>query len=220
MCLRRRGRQPRDRHGALRGYPVPVRLACGFRRPPRRVSHRIRSVPGFWSCRCRFSLLTFFSAREAWKRGPPTQVPIGGKSLAEHSKGSFGAVSPKTYPRTTTAAHELAAALIFTSGIIHYADQPARKICQMSDQPVNVQPQLLAVDPQTDAPCYFLGLTVENVRSFGAPQTLDLSDGQGRPAQWVILLKIRSLEWSGNSRRLFEVWRKTRPRGHEPHPYV
>jgi alpha-glucosidase len=34
------------------------------------------------------------------------------------------AVSPKKYERTTTAAHELAAAIIFTSGIIHYADKP------------------------------------------------------------------------------------------------
>lgn len=35
------------------------------------------------------------------------------------------ACSPKKYDRTTTAAHELATALIFTSGIIHYADSPA-----------------------------------------------------------------------------------------------
>ena len=34
------------------------------------------------------------------------------------------ACSPKKYARTTTAAHELAAALIFNSGIIHYADKP------------------------------------------------------------------------------------------------
>lgn len=34
------------------------------------------------------------------------------------------AVSPKKYERTTTAAHELAASIIFTSGIIHYADKP------------------------------------------------------------------------------------------------
>ena len=34
------------------------------------------------------------------------------------------ACSPKKYARTTTAAHQLAAALIFTSGIIHYADRP------------------------------------------------------------------------------------------------
>ena len=34
------------------------------------------------------------------------------------------ACSPKKYARTTTAAHQLAAALVFTSGIIHYADKP------------------------------------------------------------------------------------------------
>jgi hypothetical protein len=34
------------------------------------------------------------------------------------------ACSPKKYARLTTAAHQLAAALIFTSGIVHYADRP------------------------------------------------------------------------------------------------
>jgi alpha-glucosidase len=34
------------------------------------------------------------------------------------------ACSPKKFPRTTTAAHELAAALILRSGLIHYADKP------------------------------------------------------------------------------------------------
>ena len=34
------------------------------------------------------------------------------------------AISPKKYVRTTTAAHELATAIIATSGIIHYADRP------------------------------------------------------------------------------------------------
>ncbi len=34
------------------------------------------------------------------------------------------ACSPKKYKRLTTAAHQLAAALIFTSGIVHYADKP------------------------------------------------------------------------------------------------
>ena len=42
--------------------------------------------------------------------GPMDVTPIG--------------CSPKKYPRTTTAAHELAAAIIFTSGLIHYADCP------------------------------------------------------------------------------------------------
>ena len=34
------------------------------------------------------------------------------------------ACSPKKFARRTTAAHQLAAALIFTSGLVHYADQP------------------------------------------------------------------------------------------------
>ena len=34
------------------------------------------------------------------------------------------AMSPKKFDRTTTAAHELAASIVFTSGIIHYADKP------------------------------------------------------------------------------------------------
>jgi len=34
------------------------------------------------------------------------------------------ACSPKKYARRTTAAHELAAALIVTSGLVHYADKP------------------------------------------------------------------------------------------------
>jgi hypothetical protein len=34
------------------------------------------------------------------------------------------ACSPKKYQRHTTAAHELATAVIFTSGLIHYADKP------------------------------------------------------------------------------------------------
>jgi hypothetical protein len=42
--------------------------------------------------------------------GPMDYTPVG--------------CSPKKYTRLTTAAHELAAALIFTSGIIHYADKP------------------------------------------------------------------------------------------------
>jgi alpha-glucosidase len=33
-------------------------------------------------------------------------------------------LSPKRYPRLTTAAHELANAIICTSGIVHYADSP------------------------------------------------------------------------------------------------
>jgi energy-coupling factor transporter ATP-binding protein EcfA2 len=58
----------------------------------------------------------------------------------------------------------------------------------MPNDTTNTEPELIAVEPNPDAPCYFTGLTVENVRSFGLPQHLDLSDGKGRPSQWTILL--------------------------------
>jgi hypothetical protein len=35
---------------------------------------------------------------------------------------------------------------------------------------------------------YFLSLSLENVRCFGEKQVLDLSDSEGRPARWTILL--------------------------------
>ncbi len=37
---------------------------------------------------------------------------------------------------------------------------------------------------------YFLSLTVENIRCFGPKQTLDLSDGRGRPARWTLILGL------------------------------
>lgn len=37
-------------------------------------------------------------------------------------------------------------------------------------------------------PAYFLSLSVENVRCFGPKQTIDVSDGKGRPAQWTVIL--------------------------------
>lgn len=37
-------------------------------------------------------------------------------------------------------------------------------------------------------PVYFLSLTLENYRSFGPKQTLDLSDESGRPARWTVIL--------------------------------
>ncbi len=37
-------------------------------------------------------------------------------------------------------------------------------------------------------PVYFLSLSVEDVRCFGPKQTLDLSDGKGRPARWTVIL--------------------------------
>jgi energy-coupling factor transporter ATP-binding protein EcfA2 len=44
------------------------------------------------------------------------------------------------------------------------------------------------VKPARRTGSYFLSLTVENVRCFGPKQTLDLSDGHGRPAHWTVIL--------------------------------
>lgn len=40
----------------------------------------------------------------------------------------------------------------------------------------------------TSHPIYFTKLTLENIRSFGALQSLDLRDDNGRPAQWTLIL--------------------------------
>src|ERR1700749_3080882 len=37
-------------------------------------------------------------------------------------------------------------------------------------------------------PIYFMSLELENVRCFGEKQVLDISDGNGNPAQWTLLL--------------------------------
>jgi predicted ATP-binding protein involved in virulence len=41
---------------------------------------------------------------------------------------------------------------------------------------------------RTPKPAYFKSLTVENVKCFKKEQTLDLSDGNGLPAQWTVIL--------------------------------
>jgi len=41
---------------------------------------------------------------------------------------------------------------------------------------------------QVYPPAYFLSLSVENARCFGPKQTIDVSDGHGRPAQWTVIL--------------------------------
>jgi energy-coupling factor transporter ATP-binding protein EcfA2 len=65
-----------------------------------------------------------------------------------------------------------------------------------TSEPTSETPQ-----PTTPPPAYFLSLTVENFRCFGPKQTLDLSDGNGRPARWTVLLgdngvgKTTLLQW-------------------------
>jgi predicted ATP-binding protein involved in virulence len=42
--------------------------------------------------------------------------------------------------------------------------------------------------PKVFPPAYFLSLSVMNVRCFGPEQTIDVSDGRGRPAPWTVIL--------------------------------
>lgn len=46
----------------------------------------------------------------------------------------------------------------------------------------------MADKPTTPPPAYFLSLSLENVRSFGAKQTISFATKEGRPAQWTIIL--------------------------------
>jgi hypothetical protein len=71
---------------------------------------------------------------------------------------------------------------------------------------------------------YLLSLTIENVRCFKDKQTLDLSDGIGRPNQWTILLgnngrgktTILQLIALGSSRRLQLTQTKMKSRNEAP----
>ena len=46
----------------------------------------------------------------------------------------------------------------------------------------------MADKPTSPPPAYFLSLSLENVRSFGAKQTISFATKEGRPAQWTIIL--------------------------------
>lgn len=46
----------------------------------------------------------------------------------------------------------------------------------------------LVTDPVNRTPVYLTSIELENVRCFGERQTLDLTDGQGRPVRWMLLL--------------------------------
>ncbi|WP_095976124.1 AAA family ATPase [Melittangium boletus] len=56
--------------------------------------------------------------------------------------------------------------------------QQAKRVRAGARKPPPTQPQ----------PVYFLSLTLKNVRCFGPEQTLKLSDDQGRPARWTVIL--------------------------------
>jgi len=84
-----------------------------------------RTWPNFLSCEAVLGSESYFyepryteKAAELDAVLPFTRNAVGPMDLTPV------ACSPKKYARLTTAAHQLAAALIFTSGIIHYADKP------------------------------------------------------------------------------------------------
>jgi alpha-glucosidase len=83
-----------------------------------------RTWPNFLSCEAVLgSESYFYEARYTEKAAeldtvlPFTRNAVGPMDLTPI------ACSPKKYARTTSAAHQLAAALIFTCGIVHYADK-------------------------------------------------------------------------------------------------
>src|ERR1044072_1226015 len=73
-------------------------------------------------------------------------------------------------------------------------------------------------DFKSETPVYFTSLELENVRCFGTPQKLDLTDGHGRPAQWTLLIgdngvgKTSLLQCLGWMRPLLQAPDKTRAR--------
>jgi energy-coupling factor transporter ATP-binding protein EcfA2 len=70
-----------------------------------------------------------------------------------------------------------------------FSDTIAKAIASRLEQEKEFFMEKSLTDNQTtEAPVYFLDLTVENVRCFGERQTLDLSDGNGKPARWTVLL--------------------------------
>lgn len=60
-------------------------------------------------------------------------------------------------------------------------------------------------------PTYFLSLTVENYRAFGPKQTLDLSDGNGRPAPFTVILGDNGTGKTSLLRQLVNMVPQPRP---------
>jgi energy-coupling factor transporter ATP-binding protein EcfA2 len=61
-------------------------------------------------------------------------------------------------------------------------------------------------------PAYFLSLSIENFRCFGPRQTLDLSNGNDRPAPWTVIIgnngvgKTSLLQWLAQFYQTYSAW--------------
>src|SRR5262245_24257380 len=76
---------------------------------------------------------------------------------------------------------------------MRFPDSTSTKPAPMAKQTgKSAKPQTNGTPAAKDAPerlpAYVLSLTLENVRCFGSEQTLDLSNGKGKPAPWTIIL--------------------------------
>jgi hypothetical protein len=84
-----------------------------------------RTWPNFLSCEAVLGSESYFYEPNYTEKAAELDTVL---PFARNAVGPMDltpvACSPKKYPRATTAAHQLAAALIFTSGIVHYADSP------------------------------------------------------------------------------------------------
>ena len=62
---------------------------------------------------------------------------------------------------------------------------------EVEEEDVSTSPNTISneiADRTIVSPAYFLSLTVENFRCFKPTQTLDLSNGDGKPAKWTLIL--------------------------------
>lgn len=60
----------------------------------------------------------------------------------------------------------------------------------LNNIPMNSSPESIteSITESTPPPAYFGSLTIENVKCFKGEQTIDLSDGNGKPALWTVIL--------------------------------
>jgi hypothetical protein len=110
-----------------------------------------------------------------------------------------------THPDQALAVHQLILAANLSkggtsgygsSGQYHYECNTPDDIIELTQcKDVNALRQLRAQTRSTAAtkrmertPSYILSLSVANLRCFGPRQELDLSDGEGRPKQWTLIL--------------------------------
>lgn len=85
-------------------------------------------------------------------------------------------------PATRYSSGVSASPLTHRGAMAHSKNGPGKRSAGKAGANGDDRPERLAA--------YFLSLTLENVRCFGPKQTLDLSDRNGKPAPWTIILGL------------------------------